>query len=251
MKLIETKPGIFLVDAPGPASNVAFFKTAAGVVLMDTTSSPEEMQAVLDLAGLSPEDIILVINTHADMDHVGGNSLFNCPILAHQLTYDRMAAAGRAASEMPRETFTGTEKRLSIGGLEIELILKGGHKPDLTMLWLPVQKVLIPSDLIFENCYPYMLGSHVPTWIEALQSLPAFEAQVIFPGHGTICTQEAIDALVDYMNTSWQLVSAHTAQGKSLEEILQDPELPRPHGWARETRFETNIQTIFEQIKVQ
>jgi cyclase len=249
MKIIETKPGIFLVDAHGPASNVAYFQTTEGVVLMDTTPNTEDMQAILDLADLSPKDIVLLINTHADMDHVGGNSLFDCPILAHQITYDRMAAANRPPTEMPTETFSTNHKQVSIGGLEIELIFKAGHKPDLIMLWLPQKKILFPSDLIFEACYPYMLGSDVPTWIEALGSLADFKAEVIFPGHGTLCGQETIDALVDYMETSWKVVAGHFEQGKTLEEILQDPRLPRPAGWARDARFETNIESIYEQIK--
>ena len=249
MKILEIKPGIFLADAPGAASNVAYFKTSEGVVLMDTTPSTENMQAILDLAGLSPKDIVLLINTHADMDHIGGNSLFNCPILAHQITYDRMAAANRLPNEMPTETFSTNKKQVTIGGLEIELIFKGGHKPDLTMLWLPQHKTLFPSDLIFEACYPYMLGSDVPTWIEGLRSLADFKAEVIFPGHGTLCRQEAIDALADYMETSWKMVASHLDQGDSLEVTLQDPQLPRPAGWARDARFEINIESIYEQIK--
>lgn len=249
MKIIETKSGIFLVDAPGAASNVAYFKTSEGVVLMDTTSSTAEMQTVLDETGLAPEDIVLLINTHADMDHIGGNSLFNCPILAHQITSERMAAANRPENEMPTETFNSPQKQLTIGGLEIELIFKAGHKPDLTMLWLPQSKTLLASDLIFEDCYPYMLGSDVPTWIEGLRSLADFKAEVIFPGHGTLCGQETIDALVDYMETSWTLVAAQIEQGNPLEEILLDPRLPRPAGWAREARFEINIESIYQQIR--
>lgn len=249
MNILEINHGIFLADAPGAASNVVYFKTSAGVVLMDTTSSTEEMQAVLDLANLSPQDIVLVINTHADGDHVGGNSLFNCPILAHQLTYDRMTAANRSPKEMPTETFSTHNKLVSVGGLEIELIFKAGHKPDLTMLWLHQQKILLASDLIFEDCYPYMLGSDVPTWVEALRSLADFKAEVIFPGHGTLCGQQTIDALVDYMEASWKLVAAHFERGDPLEDILQDPQLPRPAGWARETRFETNIESIYEQVR--
>jgi glyoxylase-like metal-dependent hydrolase (beta-lactamase superfamily II) len=159
-----------------------------------------------------------------------------------------MAAASRAANEMPTETFSGGNMSLSIGGLEIELIYKGGHKPDQTILWLPQQKVLLPSDLIFENCYPYMIGSDIPVWIDVLKSLSDFDADVIFPGHGTFCNQEVIDSLIDYMKTSWEITAAHIEKGDSLEIILKDPALPRPKGWERETRFETNIETIYDQI---
>lgn len=248
MEILEVKPNIFVNDAPGPASNVAYFRTNEGVVLMDTTTSEVEMQAVLDLAELSPEEVVLVINTHADGDHVGGNSLFICPILAHQLTYNRMAEAERSTNVMPTETFSGETKSLSIGGLQIELIHKGGHKPDQTILWLPDHKVLFPSDLVFEGRYPFMIGSDVPTWIKALQSLSEFEADVIFPGHGTLCGKKEIEQLLNYMKTAWKLVAEQAQLGHPIEEIMQDPKLPRPAGWTREQLFEPNIKTIYEQV---
>jgi cyclase len=206
------------------------------------------MHEVLDMAALSPKEVILVIITHADGDHIGGNSLFDCPILAHQMTSDRMAAANRPQNEMPTETFSGKEIKLKIGGVNLNLIHKGGHKPDLTMLWLPEEKILLPSDLVFEGRYPYMVGSDVPTWISALRSLSSFEAEVIFPGHGTLCGQEVIDSLIEYMDTSWKITAAHIVKGITLAEVLEDPQLPRPAGWIREQLFETNIRTIYEQI---
>lgn len=248
MEIKQVKPNIFFVDAPGASSNNVFLKTSAGVVMIDTTTSQEEMQAVLDLAGLTPEDITLVINTHADGDHVLGNGLFDCPILAHQSTYDRMKEAGRPADEMPSETFTGERHSLRYGEFQIELIFTGGHKKDMTMVWLPEQKVLFASDIIFEGRYPYMLQSIVPTWIEVLKTLASYHADVYLPGHGTVCTQADVDLLVDYMETTWKRVNELVGDGVPLEEILKDPGLPKVDHWIRENFFEKNIEYMVEVI---
>lgn len=247
MKILEVKPGIFFCDAPDAASNVTYFKTSEGIVLIDTTTTVENMQSVLDLAEITPAGVSQVIITHADCDHIGGNSLFNCPILAHEKTLNRMQQADRPENELPTETFSQAQKTLHLGKLEIELIYKGGHKEDLIMLWLPQQKVLLPSDLVFEGRYPFMLNSDVPVWIAALKSLRDYGADVILPGHGTVCSLEEVNVLLRYMETTWKIVSDHAAQGHSLEKTAADPILPRPAGWIREQLFAPNIEVMYKQ----
>ncbi len=55
---------------------------------------------------------------------------------------------------MPTLTFDQPKMTLTAGEFEIELIYTGGHKPDQTILWLPEQKVLLASDLLFQGSYP-------------------------------------------------------------------------------------------------
>jgi len=248
MKLHEVKPNIFFVDAPGAASNNVYLKTSEGVVVIDTTTSQEEMSDVLKLAGLSPADASLVINTHADGDHVLGNGLFNCPIAAHQLTYNRMKQAGRPAEELPGITFSGKNHTIQHGEFKIELVFVGGHKTDMTMAWLPEQKVLFTSDIMFQGRFPYILQSDVPRWIEVLKTLAGYQADVLLPGHGTVCAQADLDVLTNYLETTWQRVGEHFKQGTSLENILADPNLPRPDGWIKEDLFKTNIEYMLSQL---
>ena len=91
MEIKEVSPGVFAVDRDGPTSNVGFVRTAEGIVLIDTASNEVEMKEVMKKAGFVASDVCLVLITHADGDHVGGNALFDCPILAHHLTLMRMA----------------------------------------------------------------------------------------------------------------------------------------------------------------
>ncbi|MCB2178654.1 MBL fold metallo-hydrolase [bacterium] len=248
MSVKEVKPGVFFYDTPGTAANVFFIKTSEGVIWIDTTMTVEEVRANMEEAGISLNEVILLINTHADIDHIGGNSLFPGPKLAHYKTLVRMQQAERPAKELPTQTFTDGSLHLNIGGYKIELIYMGGHKPDQTSLWLPEQKVLIPSDLVFEGRYPFMMGSDVPAWAAALRKLSDFDADVILPGHGTIVGAAEINLQLGYMETTWEIVAKMRTAGKTVEEILKNPDLPRVAGWEKEDFFERNILEIVEQL---
>ena len=249
MELVEVKPNVFFVDAPGPASNVMYLKTVEGVVLIDTTTSVKEIRSVLDLGGVSPDDVCMLINTHADGDHIGGNSLFTCPRYSHQITLDRMAAAKRPENELPTTTFSEPKMGFSVGQFSVELIHTGGHKPEQTIVWIPSHSVLLASDLLFQGRYPFMMSSIVPDWIAALKSLKEYEAEVVLPGHGTVCTYKEVDELLDYMESSFALAQEHVKKGDSFEETLGDPAFPRPAGWDREMLADKNIEIFFDQAK--
>jgi cyclase len=249
MKLVEVKPNVFFVDAPGPASNVLYLKTVEGVVLVDTTTSSDDIRSALDLGGVLVEDVCMLINTHADGDHIGGNSLFTSPRYAHQITLDRMVEAKRPENELPTITFSEKKMGFSVGQFSIELIHTGGHKPEQTIVWIPSHRVILASDLLFQGRYPFMMSSIVPDWIAALKSLKEYDAEVVLPGHGTVCSYKEVDELLDYMETSFALAEEHVKKGDSLEETLRDPDFPRPTGWDREMLADKNIEIFYEQAK--
>jgi cyclase len=247
MKITEVHPNVFFNDAPGPASNLMFLKTSEGVVWIDTTTTVENVQVVLDLAGVKPDDVSMLINTHADGDHIGGNSLFKCPIYSHQKTYQRMKETNKAEEELPTLTFDEAQMTLTAGEFEIELIYTGGHKPDQIIVWLPRQKVLLASDLLFQGRFPFMQNCDVHAWIAALKSLKNLDAEVVLPGHGTICGYAEVDELLDYMETSLAVAAEHKKKGTSMDDVLKDPAFPHPDGWDREQLAEPNIQVFYKQ----
>lgn len=246
MEIKKVSPGIFAVDRPGSISNLGFIRTAEGVVLIDTTSNKVEMKEVMDNAGLAASDVCLVITTHADPDHVGGNILFDCPILAHRIALERMAK--RTQKAQPTDTFEDRHTT-EVGGVRMELIYKGGHKADSIVVWLPESKVLFSGDLIFEGRYPWMREAHVPTWMEALRWLPSLGAEVIVPGHGAVCGYEAVSKQLTYMEETWERTARHIAEGHGLKQTLNDPDYPKNQDWDKEKLFKENIELMYKQLK--
>jgi cyclase len=126
---------------------------------------------------------------------------------------------------LPTEVFHD-RRDLEIGGVRLEVIHFGAHTPDSAVVWLPEAKVLFAGDLIFEGRYPYLEDADVPALIAALKRLPEFGAQTIVPGHGVLCGEAEIAALLDYLETTWALSADHLAQGRSVDTAVTDPRYP-------------------------
>jgi cyclase len=280
MEISEISPSIIAFLRPDEGVNAGLIRTTEGVVVVDTTSYPSDMQALLDTAGASASQACLVINTHFHSDHTWGNQLFECPILAHRLCRERMAtnlekdwsvegiAAYLAEREktdpegvrqarqklaglritLPTETFED-RRALEIGGTRIEVIHLDAHTPDTSVVWLPEAKALFASDLIFEGRYPFLFDADVAAWITVLKKLPEFGARAIVPGHGQLCGEKEIANLRDYLEATWSLTADHIALGHSEEETVADPNFPRYTEKLAGRLHQANIKLIYNQIK--
>lgn len=249
------------------------------MVVVDTTSCAADVQTLLDAVEVSASEVRLVINTHSHSDHTWGNQLFACPILAHRLCREQMvtnldgawtsealeaAIAERGKIEPdwardmrkkliglrvtpPTETFEN-RRDLEIGGVRIEVIHFDAHTPDSAVVWLPEARVLFTGDLIFEGRYPYLFDADVPALIAALKRLPEFGAQVIVPGHGLLCGESEIAALLDYLEVTWARTAEHLARGHSADEAAADLSYPRYAEKAAERLHEANIRIMYTQL---
>ncbi len=282
MRIAQIAPGVlaFLDIDGGP--NAGLVRTSKGIVVVDTTISPLDMQERLDAAGAAASDASLVINTHFHSDHTWGNQLFACPILAHQVCRDEMEARlaedwspkeiaayieERGKSEpawaedmrrkwadlritLPTETFE-ERREAEIGGVRIEVIHFDAHTPDSSVVWLPEAEVLFAGDLIFEGRYPFLYDADVPALIDALKRLPDLGAQAIVPGHGALCGEREIDGLVGYLEETWTRTADHVTEGHSEDEAVADPDYPRYAERGVERYHEANIRLIYTRLKEQ
>jgi cyclase len=223
--------------------------TTEGVVLVDTTARPVDIQAYMELAKVSPEDICQVLITHSHSDHTSGIPLFNCPVLAHKLTRQRINKRGseRAKKQLPTEVFED-RRDLEIGGVRLEFIHLAGHTPGSSVVWLPDEKVLFAGDLIFEGRYPFLATANVPVLLDALRWLPRLGARVIVPGHGILCGNEEVLRQLKYIETTWERTAEHIALGHSVEEVLNDPGYPRYSALGFERLHPWNIKVVYQQL---
>ncbi len=264
---------------PELGANVGMVRTSEGTLLIDTTSSPPEIQALLAAAGVSPEDVRLVINTHFHSDHTWGNQLFTCPILAHRLCQERMRSAleGEWSSQELRAYLSELEKTDQVkagefrrvldglhinlpdqvfddhylgelGGVRYELIHLGGHTPDSSIVWLPDLGILYASDLIFQGRYPYIFDADIPTWVEALDQLLTYGAEVIIPGHGIRCGVAEIVTVRDYLQQTWELTTEHIRRGHSEVETIADPHYPVFPGEKYARLHRANISFMYKKL---
>jgi cyclase len=250
MEMHQLATGVIAFLHPEGRSSCGLIHTTAGVVLVDTTARPVDIQACLDLAKVTPDEVCLVLITHSHSDHTSGIPLFACPILAHKLTRQRIRKRGteRAKTQVPTDIFE--ERRdLEIGGVKLEMIHLGGHTPGSSVIWLPDERILFVGDLIFQGRYPFLATANVERLMDALRWLPSLGARVIVPGHGVLCGNEEVLRQLAYIETTWQRTAEHIAQGHSLDETINDPNYPCYSTLGYEKLHPWNITVIYQQLK--
>ena len=203
--------------------------TTRFVVFIDTMSTPALMRQVTDKVrpdlGGRP---VLVINTHADWDHVYGNRLFApdgeqpALIIGRALTRERLRSPDaferlkNQQAEDPRFaevtlvppdlTFKDT-LTLDGGDLTLELVATPGHTPDHCSVWIPELGTLLAGDAA-EFPFPSVRGGATLAQVRSsLQYLITFQARVVLPCHGG--------------TTGPELLSQNLAYFSLLRDVLQ------------------------------
>jgi cyclase len=250
MEINQLTPDVTAFLQPEGGASVGLIRSADGYVLVDTTSHEAQIREFLAAVDVTPADVCLVLITHFHDDHVSGIPVFDCPILSHKLTRQRIAnrRSERSKKLIPTETFED-RKDLDIGGVKIEFIHAGGHTPGSSVVWLPESRILFAGDLIFEDCYPFLLSGNVPDLIEALEWLLTFDVQAIVPGHGVVCDHSEVTRQLDYLKTTWERTADHLARGHSLEETMGDPDYPIYAERGYERLHPLNIKLMYQQLK--
>jgi hydroxyacylglutathione hydrolase len=184
---------IVMVEGKGFDCNVYVFED----VLVDTGTG-RNMDYILKSiqeAGVNPEDLSLIINTHSHFDHTGGNRYLDLKVAIHQ----EDAHALENGDDMATVADMFGE---SLGKMKVDLKLQEGDKiHDFEVLHTPGHtrggiclydgETLISGDTVFaDGGFGRMdLGGSVQDMQESLKRLNELEVKYLLPGHGP-CTNE-------------------------------------------------------------
>jgi glyoxylase-like metal-dependent hydrolase (beta-lactamase superfamily II) len=192
-------------------SNAAFVITPAGVVVIDALGSPALAgQLMSEIRKLTPLPVTHVIVTHYHADHIYGLQAFKdqgAKIVAHRaaLQYlnsdtaqQRMVASRQDLAPWINETtrlvsaddWVDGSRELLVGGVKFVLQPVGpAHTPEDLVVYLPQDKVLFAGDMVFRSRIPFVGQADSGHWITALETLLAFNASVVVPGHGPLSAE--------------------------------------------------------------
>jgi len=204
--------------ALGQIVNANVVRTTLGVLVIDTSSTPEGAREVYDEA-MRHAPVLFVINTHEHHDHLAGNEMFNCPIISSQRAREEMLKnAALSPASLPTITF---DSRMELYvGEKVELTHFGGHCPGASVVFFPERRLLFVGDLVFNERVPYMGMADFATWIDALEVLENWDALVVVPGHGPVGGKEILTKQRQWLETFVGQVAAWSAQGLSHEDIF-------------------------------
>jgi cyclase len=267
-QLQEVSDGVFAYVQPDGSwwiNNTGFLVGSSGVVSFDTCSTERRTRAYLEtIAAVTPQPVRTLVNTHHHGDHTNGNWLLpGAAIIGHERCRDALLASPLQPSELlfgpvdwgelrqcaPFVTFTD-RLDVFVDDLLVELRYIGGpaHTVGDIVAWIPERSVLFCGDLIFNGGTPFVLMGSVAGSLAALDRLKAFGAETIVPGHGGVCTADAIDAVAGYLTFLQHTAIEAKAAGLTPLEAARSADLgPFSHLTDRE-RIVGNLYRAYAEL---
>jgi cyclase len=198
----------------GTTTNIYALEAGRDLLICDTYLGPEALRpALTDL--MRDREYVVVVNTHADWDHVWGNCLFETArIVGHRLCRERLLENGEAdlaanaywmkgdvRLQPPTLTF---EDHLELAEFDVELFHSPGHTPDSIALYDRKDLVLVAGDNAewpIPSCIdPTNLAVH----ISSLKIYLTYPCEFIVPGHGGLLISADIRANITYLEALLQ-----------------------------------------------
>lgn len=226
----------------GTGGNVAVQIGEDGILVVDTGGRETRDQVLAAIRELSNKPIRWIVNTHADVDHTGGNETISqagmtvngnpAAIIAHERVLTRMAEADRPITEMPLNTFFESQRDFSFNGEAVFLYhVPGAHTDGDIVVHFRGSDVLVAGDIFVTTTYPVFdreAGGGVQGFIDGLNLLldiavPAYLQEggtYVIPGHGRVGDEADIVEYRDMVVIIRDRVQAMVDEGMTLEQVL-------------------------------
>ncbi len=216
--------GSIYVEHITPGCNVGIVATSRGTLISDTPLLRRRADRIRqDLAAQGEEPVRLIHYTDHHHDHILGGGLFgeDVIVLARKGARERQRDADpkivadwvktwpwddsadpeeilSARPPLPDVCYEG-EAELHLGGVYMVMIPLPGHVPETCGVLFPAERILFSGDAVFHENHPYMGDANLGVWAETLEKILALDVDTILPGHGPLCTKDAVGKLKRYM----------------------------------------------------
>jgi len=221
------------------SSNNVLLVDDARAALVDTGYATHAAQTVaLVRRALGARALDVVVNTHLHSDHCGGNARlqahWRCDTLIPASCapavrdWDDARLSYRATGQTcERFGFTGTlspGERLTLGGLDWQVLGAPGHDPDSVMLHCADARVLISADALWENgfgvIFPELDGAGGFAQQQAvLDTIARLDVATVIPGHGAPFADVGAALERAYARLSW-LAAEPSRNAKNALKVL-------------------------------
>lgn len=119
----------------------------------------------------------------------------------------------------------------------------GGHTKSDAFVYLPEEKLAIMGDLVLSKHHPFIMHANLKDWLAILEQVEQLEIQTIIPGHGEVCSMEALYEVRGYIKEMMALVGESIKNGKHLDDL----QVPKAYQtWYFTPYFKPNLKKIYD-----
>lgn len=228
----------------GLNANLGLVVTPAGAVLIDSGATYQGARQIHEAARkITSQPIRWVINTGGQDHRWLGNGYFRAQgaeIIAHAQAEADMrnrggeqlaglqATLGQLAEGttpvLPTRWLQGSDERLELGGVVLELKHRGGaHTPGDLLVWLPQRKVLFSGDVVYvDRLLGVMPMSNTRAWLATFDAIEQLAPGLIVPGHGKVCDLAQAQAQTrDYLRALRAHMKQAVDQGQDMSAAIR------------------------------
>ena len=211
-EIIAVADGFFVRQA---IDNIAWIDMGEYALVVDALEQPELEDEIFSAiqSTLGEKPVRYLLNTHTHYDHVALNRAFqerfNTEIVNQQNT--PLPPDGR--------WFKGSRRSALI------LPMPGCHTDEDCIVHLPDDSALFVGDIFGYGLIPLSVNLCAETaklLLDTHARLIDFDASVVIPGHGPLCTTGELKRWVEYFNWIQKQVAQACANGKTDAQIMQD-----------------------------
>jgi glyoxylase-like metal-dependent hydrolase (beta-lactamase superfamily II) len=221
-------------QVPYPVNFLAFV-TAEGILLVDSgqEESGSEIKAALKTIAKGNDTVKYLINTHAHIDHCGGNLalagepvVMGTAILKTRLRSGSLVLKEFPDNALPQMVFSDSTT-LEFGGESIRIIaLPGAHDGSDVIVHFTKAGIVCLGDIAFGTTFPSVDGAtgnmrKYPDIINKVLKLVPADA-IFVTGHGRNMSYAELEKYRDMFVEAIHVVHVEMAKGRTLQEMQQD-----------------------------
>ncbi|WP_153503282.1 MBL fold metallo-hydrolase [Cumulibacter manganitolerans] len=273
----EVSDGVFAYIQPDGSwwiNNMGFLAGRKHTIAVDTTSTVARTSAFQEaIARTANVPVTTLVNTHHHGDHTNGNFMLDgATIVAHEEARRLIVEDGEEGIKRlqnagifvnpdggpdwgdiepapPFLTFRdGVDLYVDDLRCEVRHLGSPAHTTNDSIVWIPERRVLFSGDLLFNGGTPFLLMGSVVGAIEVVQSLKQFDAEVVVPGHGDVCTMSVVDDVLDYLHFVNDLAVRGHADGVPPLELARQTDLGRFAGLGDSERIVGNLHRAYAEL---